>query len=111
MHVVADSRVYFNNLNRKTHYLSNLNIISNKNTQEFAGILGIKEDLIASICLVPNECDFKIEGLENDHNHVVHFSSLARKIKKYEKQNIDLLDRNQTYEQYKEIEKRNNERI
>ena len=104
-----NSWVYYNNIKRTTHYVSNLNMISDKNIQEFAGILGIKEDFIVSISLIPNECDFKINGLVSDRKFVVHYSSLNRCIKKLEQDDVDSLDKNQTYEQFKTIEKRNEE--
>ena len=104
-----NSWVYYNTQKRKNQYVSNLNMISSKNIREFAGILGIKEDFIISISLIPNDCDFKINGLKQDHMLLVHFSSLNRCIKKLEQDNIDSLDKNQTYEQFKTIEKRNEE--
>jgi hypothetical protein len=105
-----NSWLYFNNIKRTTHYVSNLNMVCNKNIQEFAGILGIKEDLIVSICIVPNECDFKVKGLEKEGKFVVHFSSLNRKIKNLEQQDINSLDESQTYEQFKTIERINETR-
>ena len=102
-----NSWVYFNKNTKKTHYLSNLSKVSDKNIQEFAGILGINPDPIVAICLVPNECDFSIKELGNDHKMVVHYSSFARKIKELEKRQIGSLNEEQIYEQYKTIKERN----
>ena len=102
-----NSWVYFNKNTKKTHYLSNLSKVSDKNIQEFAGILGINPDPIVAICLVPNECDFSIKQLGSDHKMVVHYSSFARKIKELEKRPIGSLNEEQIYEQYKAIKERN----
>ena len=83
-------------------------MISEKNIQEFAGILGIKEDFIVSISLIPNECDFKIKSSEYPKKIIVHYSSLGRKIKQFENQEIGSLDKTQIYEQFKTIENKNN---
>lgn len=104
-----NSWVYYDNIKKKSHYLSNLNMISNKNIQDFAGILGISPDLIVSICLVPNECDFKINNEKSERKIIVHYSSLNRKIRQFEKQDIGAFDKEQIYEQFKLIERRNNE--
>ena len=102
-----NSWVYFNKIAKKPEYLPNFNRRSSKNNQEFAGILGINDDPIISICLVPNECDFAIKNLENSKQMVVHYSSLNRKIKEMEKQNIGSLNEEQIYEQYNAIKERN----
>lgn len=105
-----NSWVYFNTANKKKHYLSNLNKFSEQNIQEFSGILSIKPDLIVSICLVPNECDFKIKGTSTDQKVIVHYSSLARKIRRLEKQEIGSLNEEQIYEQFRTIKEKNSER-
>ena len=102
-----NSWVYFNTNTKKTHYISNLSKISNQNIQEFAGILGINADPIIAINLIPNECDFSIKQLENEKKLVVHYSSLIKRIKMFEKQNIGSLNEEQIYEQYTAIKERN----
>ena len=102
-----NSWVYYDKIKKNTSYLSNLNKISEQNIQEFSGILGINTDPIVSICVVPNECDFSIEHLENEKKMVVHYSSLNRKIKEMENQNIGSLNEEQIYEQFNTIKERN----
>ena len=104
-----NSWVYYNNIKRKSVYISNLNMISDKNMRDFSVILGISPDPIVFICLVPNECDFKINDRNDGKKIIAHYSSLAKKIKQCEKQEIGSLDQNQIYEQYKIIETKNNE--
>lgn len=105
-----NSWVYFNKIEKKNHYLENLSYVSDKNILEFAGILGINADPIVSICLVPNECDFTVKQLEYNKKMVVHYSSLSRKIKELESQNIGTLNEKQIYEQYQSIKSKNEER-
>lgn len=105
-----NSWVYFNKITKKSVYLENLSYVSDKNIQEFAGILGINADPIVSICLVPNECDFTVKQLEYNKKMVVHYSSLNRKIKELESQNIGSLNEKQIYEQYSAIKSKNEER-
>ena len=102
-----NSWVYYNTVTKKSSYINNLSMISDKNLQDFAGILGINADPIVSICLVPNECDFSIRELGNDRKMVVHYSSLNKKIKELEQRNIGSLNEQQIYEQYASIKERN----
>ena len=102
-----NSWVHYNTTLKKYRYINNLNKFSEQNIQEFAGIFGINPDLIFSICVVPNECDFSIKSSENDKKTVVHYSSLTKRIKELESQNIDSLNQEQIYEQYKAIKERN----
>ena len=102
-----NSWVYYNTTKKKSEYSDNLSKVSDKNIQEFAGILGINTDPIVSICLVPNECDFAIRELGNDKKMVVHYSSLNRKIKELEERDIGSLNEKQIYEQYQAVKERN----
>ena len=102
-----NSWVYRNTTTKKNEYSDNLSKVSDKNIQEFVGILGINSDPIVSICLVPNECDFAIRELGNDKKMVVHYSSLNRKIKELEERDIGSLNEEQIYEQYQAIKERN----
>ena len=104
-----NSWIYFNNVNRKYNYLTNLYRYSEKNIKDFAGILQISPDPIVFICLVPNECDFKIEGENSENKFITHFSSLRRLIRKMEKKQIGTLDKQQIYEQFEQLKKQNEE--
>ena len=102
-----NSWVYYNVVTKKPEYTTNLNNLSMQNIQEFAGILGINSDPIIAICVVPNECDFSVKDLENDKVVIVHYSSLNKKIKEFEKRNIGTLNEKQIYVQYSTIKERN----
>ena len=104
-----NSWVYYNKIIKKEKYLDNLSLVSDKNIREFAEISGIKADFIVSICLVPNECDFTVKQLEYNKKMVVHYSSLNRKIKELENQNIGTFNKEQIYEQYNAIRTKNEE--
>ena len=105
-----NSWVYFNNITKQTHYLDNLDSLLSKNTHDFAGILGISADPIISICLVPNECDLTINGLENKNRFIVHYNGLNRIINTLERKQIGSFKQEQIFEQYQTIKKRNEER-
>ena len=95
-----NSWLYFDNVKKSTHYLSNLHAISEQNIRDFAGILQISPDPIVSICLVPNICDFKIKSESLDKKAIVHYSSLSRVIRKFENRNIGELDEEQISEEF-----------
>ena len=105
-----NSWIYFNNITKQTHYLDNLDNLSSKNTQDFAGILGVSTDPIISICLVPNECDLTINGLENKNRFIVHYNGLNRVINALEGKQIGSFKQEQIFEQYQTIKQRNEER-
>ena len=105
-----NSWVYYNNITKQTHYLDNLDKVSEKNIEDFAGISAISKDLIVSICLVPNECDLTINGLENKNKFIVHFNTINRLIAALERKKIGSLKQEQIYEQYQTIKKQNEER-
>ena len=105
-----NSWVYFNNITKQTHYLDNLDKVSGKNIEDFAGISGIPLDLITSICIVPNECDLTINGLQNKNRFIVHYNTLNRVIAELERRPIGSLKHEQIYEQYQTIKHQNEER-
>jgi hypothetical protein len=105
-----NSWVYFNNVTKQTHYLDNLDSVLGKNTQDFAGILGISPDPIISICLVPNECDLSVNGLESKSRFIVHYSGLNRILNILERKPIGSFKEEQIFEQYQTIKKKNEER-
>lgn len=101
------SWIHYNYFKKHAKYVANLNELAKENIDEFAGILGINKEPFISICLIPNNCDFKITGENKQSNRIVHFSSLNRKIRRFEKGKINSLDEEQIYEQYKIIEEAN----
>jgi len=105
-----NSWVYFDNVKRKNNYLTNLHALSNKNIQDFEGISQISADSIVSICVVPNEVDFKIEHVKNENTLIVHYSSLNRVIKRLESKQIGEFDKEQIVEKFKLINSKNGER-
>ena len=90
-----------------TNYLNNIFDILDKNSNDFAGILGISTNPFTSICVVPNECDFDIKESEKNGKLIVRFSSLKHLINTYEKEKIGCLNKYQLREQYESIEIRN----
>ena len=105
-----NSWIYYDNVKRKNNYLTNLHALSSKNIQDFAGISQISADSIVSICVVPNEVDFKIEHVKNDKTLIVHYSSLRRVIRRLESKQIGEFDQEQILEKFKLINSKNGER-
>ena len=103
-----NSWVYYNTNKKSYDYINNLYKLCDQNIRDFSEILGINTDPIVAICLVPNECDFSIKQLENDKRMIVHYSSLNKRIKEFEKHDIGTLNQKQIYEQFKSIKERNN---
>ena len=104
-----NSWIYFDNVKKTTHYLSNLHAISDQNIRDFAEILQISPDPIVSICLVPNICDFKVKSDNSDKKLIVHYASLSRIIRKYERRHIGELDIEQVMDEFNTIKAKNNE--
>ena len=102
-----NSWVHYDTMTKKSRYIPNLSKYSDQNIREFAEILGLSNDPIVAICLIPNECDFSIKSLENNKKMVVHYSALTKKIKEFESQDIGSFNEEQIYEQYKSIKERN----
>ena len=105
-----NSWVYFNKLKKKNQYLDNLSYVSDKNIQDFAGILGISSDPIISICLIPNECDISVNGYKDSNKMIVHYAALNKVVSSLERQQIGSFKQEQIYEQYEKIKSRNEEK-
>lgn len=105
-----NSWIYYDNVNKKHNYLTNLHAHSEKNTRDFAGILQISPDSIVSICLVPNEVDFKIEHSENEKTLIVHYSALSTVIRRLESKQIGEFDKEQIVEKFRLLNSKNGER-
>lgn len=101
------SWIYYNRREKKNKYIVNLNELANENIDEISALLGINRDPFISICLISNNCDFKLKNQDLKANHLVHYFGLRRKIRKLEKSDIDSLDENQIYEEYNTIEEAN----
>lgn len=105
-----NSWIYYNHVQKKDNYLTNLHALSDKNIRDFAGILQISPDSIVSICLVPNEVDFKIENGKNEKSLIVHYSSLSRVINRLEDKKIGEFDQEQILEKVELLKSKNGER-
>ena len=105
-----NSWLYFDNNKRKHLYLDNLDMIADKNMRDFAGILQISPDPIVNICLVPNECDFRISDSSKANKTITHYSALNRVINSFESKDIGSLNPDQITDEFKLIKSKNEER-
>lgn len=101
------SWIHYNYAKRKARYISNLNSLLEKNIIEFESMTGIDKDLLVSVCLIPNNCDFSIKGDSKLSSHVIHYSSLNRKLMKLEHKKIDSLDEEAIQKIYERVKEAN----
>lgn len=103
-----DASWRYKEYNEKTYkYVDNLINASNKNIEEFAGIMSINAEIIVSICVIPNECDLQVSGVNSSRANVVHLASVSRLIKSFEDKNIGDLNNEQLEQCYKALKERN----
>ena len=105
-----NSWLYYDTRKRRYLYLDNLNAIADKNIKDFAGILQISAEPIVNICLIPNECDFKISNANWNNKTITRYSSLARTIKLFENKEIGSLNPDQILDEFKIVKNKNEER-
>ena len=107
--VKDNSWIYYDKNTKKHNYLSNLLTLSDKNMRDFAGILETSTDPIVTICLVPNEVDFKIKNVKDEKKIIVHYSSLSRAIRKFERKKIGEFEQEQIDYRFKLLNSKNGE--
>ena len=105
-----NSWIYYDTYKKKDGYITNLDRVADKNIRDFSGILQISPDPIVNICVVPNECDFNITNAKKENIVIAHYSSLGRKIRKFEKKELGSLNQEQIVEQFNAIKAKNEER-
>lgn len=105
-----NSWLYYDTRKRRYLYLDNLNAIADKNIKDFAGILQISAEPIVNICLIPNECDFKISNAKWNNKTITRYSSLARTINRFESKEIGSLNPDQILDEFKIVKNKNEER-
>ena len=104
-----NSWIYYDTTKKKHNYLKNLTVLSNKNVRDFAEILQVSNDQIVTICLVPNEVDFKINNAKDEKKLIVHYSSLGKAIRKFERKKIGEFDQEQIDYRFKLLNSKNGE--
>lgn len=98
-----NSWIYLNNVKKATEYLDNLKMLSKQNTKEFAEILGINEDAIVSVILIPNEATIYVKNVNESKNIIVHYSSFNRLIRRLERLKIGELNIEQIKQHYESL--------
>lgn len=92
---------------KSSSYIDNLVNSSNKNIQDFAGIINVNPEFIVSICVIPNECFLTVEGENSTRVAIVHYSSVNKVIKHFENLEIDDLNIEQFEQTYNLLNERN----
>ncbi len=88
-------------------YIDNIsNDLTGKNGV-FSEKITANPELIIPIAIVNNDCEIKVNGINNNNTFVVHYSSLKKLIKKLESRSIANLDCEQTKNIYESLENGN----
>lgn len=88
-------------------YIDNIsNDLSGKN-RVFSEKITANPELIIPISIVNNDCEIKVNGINNNSTFVVHYSSLKKLIKKLESRDITNLDDEQIKNIYENLKNGN----
>ena len=85
-------------------YIDNIsNQLSEKN-RVFSEKISANPELIIPIAIVNNDCEIKVNGINNNNTFVVHYSSLKKLIKKIELRSIPDLSLEQAENLYESLQ-------
>lgn len=104
-----NSWVYYNRVKKSTHYINNLNIVGEKNIQDFAGIFNTNPDILLSISVIPNECRFSVKDANKPSSYVSNYWMVKKIIKYLERSKINDLNNKQLVEIFELIRSKNEE--
>ena len=105
-----NSWIYYNRQSKTQKYIENLLDVGNKNIQEIAGILAINAELLVSIAVTPNECNFNVKNAQEQQNFVTSYLKLSSKISEFESKNVSVLKSEQINDKISVLKKKNEER-
>lgn len=104
-----NSWVYYNRVKKSTHYLTNLNLVANKNIQDFAGIFNVNDEILINISVIPDECNFQIKDSKNPKSFIVNYWMIRRLIKHLETTKISDLNVEQVNQIFELVNGKNEE--
>lgn len=90
-------------------YIDNISYDLSEKNRVFSSKINANPELIVPIAIVNNECEIKVNGINNNNTFVVHYSSLKKLIKKLESRNLPDLDQNQLQNEYENLSNENKE--
>ena len=96
--------------NEGCEYIDNISHELFEKRGVFSTKITANPDLIVPIAIINNNCEIKVEGINNNSTFVVHYSSLRRLIKKLESRDIPVLDEEQVENAYQNLRNENEEK-
>ena len=84
-------------------YIDNISNQLCEKTRVFSEKISANPELITSIAIVNNDCEIKVNGINNNNTFVVHYSSLKKLIKKIESRSIPDLSSEQVENLYENL--------
>lgn len=93
--------------NEGTEYIDNISMQLSEKRGVFSSKIAANPELIIPVAIINNECEIKVNGINNNSTFVVHYSSLKKLIKKLEARDVANLDEDQVENQYQNIKNEN----
>ena len=93
--------------NEGCEYIDNISKQLSEKRGVFSAKITANPELIIPIAIINNDCEIKVEGINNNSTFVVHYSSLKRLIKKLESRDIPDLDNEQVENVYQNLRNEN----
>ena len=93
--------------NKGCEYIDNISMQLSEKTRGFSSKISANPELIMPIAIVNNECEIKVDGINDNNTFVIHYSSLKKLIKKLELRDITDLDIDEVENQYEFLKNEN----
>lgn len=88
-------------------YIDNISNQLSEKTRVFSIKFGIDSELIMPIAIVNNDCEIKVNGINQNNTFIIHFSSFKKLIENLEKRNLVNLNEDQVELKYETIKNEN----
>ncbi|MBQ0008858.1 MAG: hypothetical protein KBS97_01060 [Firmicutes bacterium] len=96
--------------NQGSEYIDNISLQLSEKRGVFSSKIAANPELIIPVAIVNNNCEIRVEGINNNSTFVIHYSSLKKLIKKLESRDVANLDEEQVEIQYQNIKNENEEK-
>lgn len=93
--------------NKGCEYIDNISNQLSEKTRVFSSKISANPELIMPIAIVNNECEIRVDGINDNNTFVIHYSSLKKLIKKLEFRDIKNLDVEEVENQYELLKNEN----
>ena len=90
-----------------TEYIDNISNQLSEKTRVFSSKISANPELIMPIAIVNNECEIRVDGINDNNTFIIHYSSLKKLIKKLELRDIANLDVEEIENQFEFLQNEN----